>query len=407
MPFSCLPPALILRLLLSTCTLASPKAQSTAGDGEPSPVRRLLGSVTRAGGRAEQLSAYDSLLAIARAGKQVLTTDSTAIFLYEGNAGRVQIAGDFNGWSPTADSLRSLGNGRRWYLEKGLPPASRVEYKFVVDSNWILDPLNAMTAAGGFGENSEIRMPGYTAPRDLEPLPGVPRGRIDTLIVASSVLGCEHPVYVYTPADTKSDRQKYPSLIVTDGGEFLSLAKMNVVLDNLIAEMRMPPVIAIFVDPRTRPGDAASNRRMTEYAMNERFVSFLSQELLPKLRRTYPLADAPESTAIAGASMGGLIAAYASFRDPSVFGLCAAQSPSLWWAKDSMLTLLRSSEKKPIRFYIDTGTLHDALPQSRKMRDILTAKGYDVSYGEYPEGHNWSNWRSRFAALLTFFWGKH
>ncbi len=407
MPFPCLPPALILTLLLSARILASPQAQSTDGNGEPLLIRRLAASVARDKGRPEQLLAYDSLLALASAKKKVLITDSSAIFLYERKAGRVQVAGDFNRWSPTTDSLRSLGDGRRWLLKMELPPTSRVEYKFVVDSNWILDPLNSMTAAGGFGENSEIRMPGYTPSPDIEPRPGVPRGRIDTLIVVSSYLDCEHPVYVYIPAETASDRQKYPSLVVTDGGEFLSLAKMNVVLDNLIAEKRIPPVITIFVDPRTRPGDAASNKRMTEYAMNDRFVAFLSQELLPKLRKKYRLAEAPESTAIAGASMGGLIAAYASFRDPGVFGLCAAQSPSFWWAKDSMLTLFRSSDKKPIRFYIDTGTLHDALPQSRDMRDILTAKGYDVLYGEYPEGHNWSNWRSRLATLLTFFWGKH
>ena len=358
-------------------------------------------------GRPEQLIAYDSLLMLARTRRQVITTDSSAIFLYDGKAGRVQVAGDFNGWTPTTDSLRSIGDGRRWYLQKGLPTASRVEYKFVVDSNWILDPLNSMTTAGGFGENSEIRMPGYSPPQDVEPRPGSPRGRIDTLMIASGLLDCEHPVYVYLPAKTRSNRQKLPSIIVTDGGEFLSLAKMNVVLDNLIAEERIPPVVAIFVDPRTRPGDAASNRRMTEYAMNDRFVSFLAQELLPQLRRKYHLADAPESTAIAGASMGGLIAAYASFRDPNVFGLCAAQSPSLWWAKDSMLSLFRSSERKPIRLYIDTGTLHDAQAQAREMRDILAGKGYDVSYGEYPEGHNWSNWRSRLATLLIFFWGKH
>ena len=60
----------------------------------------------------------------------------------------------------------------------------------------------------------------------------------------------------------------------------------------------------------------------------------------------------------------------------------------------------------PGKFYIDTGTIRDAQEHARKMKKVLEEKCYDFSYGEYPESHNWVNWRSRLDDILVYFWGK-
>ncbi|MDL1893765.1 hypothetical protein FBQ87_12900, partial [Sphingobacteriales bacterium CHB3] len=93
-----------------------------------------------------------------------------------------------------------------------------------------------------------------------------------------------------------------------------------------------------------------------------------------------------------------------SYKRPDVFGLCAAQSPSFWWMNDSMITLMQQSPKKKIRFYVSTGTIHDAQAKASKMRDVMLAKGYSVHYEEHPEGHNWTNWRARIRNILSYFW---
>ncbi len=347
----------------------------------------------------------DTLLSSAERSNTAIAGDSTVVFVYRGEARHVSVAGDFNGWSPSNDPLHPVENRRLWYLVMSTPPAARLEYKLVVDSSWILDPLNPRRVVGGFGENSEIRMAGYTSPRDIVDFKGVPHGMIDTLHVASNILGFTHPVYVYRPAEVDRGKGSYPTIVVTDGGEFLTLGRMNAVLDNLIAERRIPRVFALFVDPRTNPEDPSSNKRMSEYAMNDEFVSFLADEVLPLVRKKYPIATAPDSVAISGASMGGLIATYAALRRPDVFGLCAAQSPSYWWKNDSIITMVRQGLREPVRIYLDTGVLRDAQKESRAMRAALQQKGYVYSYAEYPEGHNWANWRARIATFLTFFWG--
>jgi len=114
----------------------------------------------------------------------------------------------------------------------------------------------------------------------------------------------------------------------------------------------------------------------------------------------------PSRTGIMGASLGGLIATYASFRHPRTFGLCAAQSPSYWWNDEAMIDSIASNKKKSIRIYMDSGTIKDAFASSRRMASVLKDKGYEFHYGEYPEGHNWVNWRARISQILKFFFSK-
>ena len=177
------------------------------------------------------------------------------------------------------------------------------------------------------------------------------------------------------------------------------------VLDNLIVAKRIDPIVAVFVDPRTDVRDLNTSKRMFDYMMSDTFVSFMADELRDSLMKKYRLSAKPESTGIMGASLGGLISTYAAFKRPEVFGLCAAQSPSYWWKKDSMITVAQESPKRKIKFYISTGTIRDAQEKASKMRSVLDSKGYEVRYEEYPEGHNWVNWRARLANLLEYFWG--
>ncbi|HXX64563.1 MAG TPA: alpha/beta hydrolase-fold protein [Bacteroidota bacterium] len=350
--------------------------------------------------------AIDSLIARMQSSGGPLTEDSTALFLFQGKARRVGVAGDLNEWNPAADSMTRVAGSDLFYLLKTLNPASRIEYKLAVDSTWVLDPLNPRHVMGGFGPNSELRMGAYRPPADIESAEGVRQGKLDTLSFASSILNSAHPLIVYLPSSYNGSTASYPLLIVTDGGEYLSLAQMRNILDNHIADGSAPPLIAAFIDPRTDPTDPRTSTRMTDYAMSDSFVESLIKELRPLLLKRYRILDAPAQTGIMGASMGGLIATYAALRHPEVFGFCAAQSPAYQWKKDAILALARTSPRRAFRIYLDTGTISDAQVRARLMRDIMTEKGYDIVYAEYPEAHNWANWRSRVGSILKAFGGR-
>ena len=58
--------------------------------------------------------------------------------------------------------------------------------------------------------------------------------------------------------------------------------------------------------------------------------------------------------------------------------------------------------KQPLKFYLEVGRFEASgfasqLAESRRLRDVLQAKGYDVVYSEYHGGHDAVNWRGSFA----------
>jgi enterochelin esterase-like enzyme len=369
------------------------------------PFRAFVAKVEALKTRADRTRTLDTLIAKTSLYGHPLTEDSTVILFFSGHAARVAVPSDLNGWRPADDIMKRIGGTDFFYLEKTVDPAARFEYKLMVDSLWILDPYNRQTATGGFGPNSEIWMPAYRPPRDIESREGISHGTIDTLWYSSKILGRTHPVLVYLPPGFSRTSLSMPTVFVADGGEYLSLARMNVVLDNMIADGRIRPIIGIFVDPRTDPLDSRTSTRMTDYGLSDAFLAFLTDELRPYLTARYPIAVEPDQCAIMGASLGGLIATYAAYRRPDVFGLCAAQSPAYQYLHDSIFTIVGAGERKPFRMHLTTGTIRDAREGARRMKSILDAKGYVIRYQEFPESHNWVNWRARLSDILTYFWG--
>ena len=88
-------------------------------------------------------------------------TESGVIFrIYDSEASRVCVVGDFNGWSPRANPMVDQNADGHWTLFVDLPPGVYM-YKFVVDNErWIPDPKNPEHAPDGFeSENSVLRVP--------------------------------------------------------------------------------------------------------------------------------------------------------------------------------------------------------------------------------------------------------
>jgi len=208
---------------------------------------------------------------------------------------------------------------------------------------------------------------------------------------------------VYRPHNPGTE--PLPVLYVLDGGEYISRARMNQTLDNLLADGRLRPLIVVFFDPRTDPRDPASNKRQTDYILNGLFVRAMVEELAPFISGRYSVAGTPDKTAIMGASLGGLASTYAVWRSPDVFGVALIQSPSYWWEEEKLLGLIGRTPTRGGRFWIGTGTIHDAQEVAPRMRDLLRSQGREVTYTEIPQGHNWTHWQSRIPAALSFFVG--
>lgn len=84
----------------------------------------------------------------------VLATPEGVVFTVEAlGAQRVQLVGDFNGWSVEGSDMEK--EGRFWRKVLNLQPG-RYLYRFVVDGNWQRDPLNASVEPCQGGYNSVL-----------------------------------------------------------------------------------------------------------------------------------------------------------------------------------------------------------------------------------------------------------
>ncbi len=83
-------------------------------------------------------------------GPQV-TTEGVLFTFIDPKAQRVNIVGDFNNWSTTADPLLDRAGDGTWTIRIPLQPG-RYEYKYIIDGkNWTPDLWNPDVVDDGFG----------------------------------------------------------------------------------------------------------------------------------------------------------------------------------------------------------------------------------------------------------------
>lgn len=357
----------------------------------------------------------------------LVESDTTAVLLWRGDAQTVHVLGDMGAWADALPLARLAGTDL-WYRRLTLEPEARLEYLFMVDDEregfgaelfGRPDPHNPHRVLSGFGPFSELVMPGYVYPDVFAPVREGTPGSFDGLDVhtlPTGVLPYAHEVLVYTPPAYQSDgARRYPTVVFMDGRDYVEFAHVPAVLDSLIVRGQIEPVVAVFVDPPNRHGSASPNRT-TEYGLNDDFVAFLSDELVPFVDARYRTRRDPTARLIVGDSYGGLIVTYVAFRRPDVFGLGYSQSGYHSFQDDRMVRIVGAADPPPVRLYVDVGTYEtsvgagmlpaaetDFLAANRRLRDALVARGVDAVYAEYPEGHTWGNWRGHLPDALRHF----
>jgi enterochelin esterase family protein len=241
-----------------------------------------------------------------------------------------------------------------------------------------------------------------------------PKGQVMSYHFSSRILRNKRDVWVYTPPSYEWKKGPYPLLIVFDGQAYTSqLIPGPTILDNLIAKGKIPPLVAVFVSSIDQP------TRNRELPCHSRFISCLTQELIPWISRRYFVTKNPSQTIVAGSSYGGLAAAYAALCHPERFGNVLSQSGAFWWQPSSNSSkpwLAEQFEAVPsisVRFYLDVGDREtdstdgrmSMVDVNRYLRKTLEQKGCQVTYYEFKGGHDYACWRKTFAIGLMALLG--
>jgi enterochelin esterase family protein len=327
--------------------------------------------------------------------------------------------------------MTHLGGTDVWYRTMKLHRSSRLMYRIAPnhrgdaedgDVPEVLDPLNPRVfpqPEDRWLEKAEIDNDPAAAWGSVLSLPGAPdetwarrtpstRGTLQASTFDSPSLKARLTLHIYTPPGYDAATGPHPLVVLFDGVSYAKgINAAPTTLDNLIADGRIRAPIACFVDSTT---DVVRNRGAN--LTNPAFTDAIARELIPWLRSSYTISADPKDLVIGGYSAGAVAGARAALAHSNVFGNVLAQSGG---AAASAAYI--AAPRAPVRFYIDMG-LYELTPgdlpfdemiltegmtaANRRFRDVLLAKGYDVTYRETGGDHSPLHWRATLAeALMT------
>ncbi len=245
----------------------------------------------------------------------------------------------------------------------------------------------------------------------------IPRGTLTAHVIRDASFGRARRVWVYTPPGYDAKRKApYPVVLAFDGATYLDSMPLPRVLDSLLAVRRTTAFVAVLVD------DSSGSVRTAELGNAARMPVFIATQLLPWVRQRWRVTRDPSRVIATGSSAGGLAAAHLALSRPDVVGNVFAQSGAFWRSAEGsngapyewLTQRVGLIPKQNVRFVLDVGVLEDHATlggtgpnfrdATRRFRDALAARGYDVTYVEVPEGNHGERWwRQRLAAGIVAF----
>jgi len=260
--------------------------------------------------------------------------------------------------------------------------------------------------------------PPYTPAPELTVKDGVPKGTIHEFVMDSkdskiypgiarnqpgAVVPYTRQVAVYVPAQYVAGTPA-PFIVVQDGMSPTYRNNLPPMLDNLIHDKRVPPIVAVMV--HNGGGDAQGSQRGLEYdTVSGVYTDFIETEVLPRITRAYKVAFTkdPEGRASMGGSSGAACAFTMAWFHPELYRRVLSysgtyvnqQSPlnpeSPRGAWEYHATLIPNSAAKPIRVWMHVSefdnrfgdreeTWHNWVLANERMAAALEAKGYRYQY---------------------------
>jgi enterochelin esterase-like enzyme len=215
-------------------------------------------------------------------------------------------------------------------------------------------------------------------------------------------------------------------MVFLDGSGYLGgRMRAATVFDNLIAKHQLPPMVGIFIDPGVLPAirPDAQNRyeRVFEYdSLSNRYVNFLTQEVIPFVEKRHALSKDPNAHAIGGTSTGAVGAFVAAWHRPDQFRRVLSLIGTYVAMKgaDTLPELVRKTEPKPIRIWMQDGANDHITPDepygtfyagtwpraNQMLYDALQFGGYDAKLTIGTGGHDTKRGSAELPDALRWLW---
>ena len=281
------------------------------------------------------------------------------------------------------------------------------------DGNFVIGPTHTPAPElAGDGDVRNGRIVSFTmSSAESKYYPGIAReagtfGTPDEHDPAKLVVTTSHAapytrkVTVYVPNEYAGGSAA-PFIVGADGPDGMLFKA----LDALIAEHRLPPMVAISIG--NGGGDAQGSERGLEYdTMSGKYAEFVEHEVLPRVEQEahVKLTHDPDGRAAMGGSSGAACALIMAWYHPEWYHRVLSYSGTFvnqQWPYNRAAPhgawefhehLIPGSARKPIRIWIEVGDkdlynpnvmrdgMHDWVLANERMARVLEAKGYHYQF---------------------------
>jgi enterochelin esterase-like enzyme len=326
--------------------------------------------------------------------------------------------------------LHQLAGSSLWYAAARIEPVGRLHaFHYLIDGKKFGGRLDLPA----FGPSSYLQS-------------GVPTGTLSPKITHTSKIydGMKSEYWIYVPAQY-SQATPAALMVFQDGGGYIDRNGNNPtlnVIDNLIAEKKIPVMICVFINPgdvTDSPGTPTYNfvkaysdkwkrtlkdsMRSTLYdTVSDRYVRYLRDEVLAEVTAKYNIRKDSYSRAITGLSSGGICSFNAAWQMPEQFSRVITwigSFTSIQWKEDPSAQdggqdypekVLREA-KRNIRVWMQDGSediesdRYGSWPLANlRLANALKFKEYDFHFSFGKGTHNSGQGAAEFPAEMIWLW---
>ena len=308
-------------------------------------------------------------------------------------AAEVSLLGDW--MPPNPPQIMTRDDQGVWSVTVGPLEPGLAIYAFTVDGISMADPINPRVKFRARTSASLVDVPGE--PAELWQARDVSHGTIEVNWEKSKVIGDTRAFYVYTPPGyDQGPSARYPVLYLLHGNNdtaagWTDVGKANFILDNLLAEKKVEPMIIVMPWGHAVPYDGPQTNNTAT------FERYLIEDVLPLVEKKYRVVAGRENRAIVGLSMGGGHALQIGLNRLDLFSAVGAFSSAVPGNFENRFKALlddpEGTNAKLKLLWIGCGRQDTAFERNRSLSEILTSHKIRNTFRATEGRHNYAVWR--------------
>jgi enterochelin esterase-like enzyme len=286
-----------------------------------------------------------------------------------------------------------------WSATVGPVDPDLYEYEFHVDGVIMPDPRNVVVKYNSRpGPLASMLNVPDSGPMFYDVKP-VPHGAVEVRYYESKATNTTRRAWVYTPPGYAKGTNRLPVLYLLHGADgdetaWTNFGRSNLIIDNLIAERKVAPMIVVTPFGYAYPSGTAAP---SVAGQANAFEKDLIEHLIPFVQSNYRVYTDRDHRAIAGLSMGGGQTLQIGLHHVELFsrvaGFSAAAPREPYDAFQDVVAAAAKVNTSLKLLWLSCGTEDSLFMPNKQFSEFLTRSGINNTFVPSPGGHTWINWR--------------